>query len=205
MSQLYVSLSAISSSRRDTSLTCMMRRTNLPDLLSRMRFCTTMTSMSGSIPLGTRIGAFSSLLIASLSELAWSVARVPLWPTFIAVNRSSASLPRISPTMMRSGLMRSEFLTSASRSAFSVVSRWTVFSRAKRLISRVSSMVIIRSCGGTNAARAFSVVVFPLAVPPTIMRLSGKSAMPSTESHRNAARSASSVPFFIRSTMLIGL
>src|SRR5919202_1712070 len=40
---------------------------------------------------------------ASRGELAWIVDSEPSWPVFIACNMSSASEPRTSPTMMRSG------------------------------------------------------------------------------------------------------
>ena len=51
---------------------------------------------------------------ASRGELACSVDREPSWPVFIACIMSSASPPRTSPTMMRSGRMRSA-LRSRSR------------------------------------------------------------------------------------------
>ncbi len=46
-------------------------------------------------------------------EPAWTVVSDPSWPVFIACSMSSASGPRTSPTMMRSGRMRSAFRTSA--------------------------------------------------------------------------------------------
>ena len=46
---------------------------------------------------------------ASRGELAWIVVSDPSWPVFIACIISKASLPRTSPTMIRSGRMRSEF------------------------------------------------------------------------------------------------
>ena len=50
-------------------------------------------------------------LSASRGELACSVPIEPSWPVFIACNRSNASGPRTSPTMMRSGRMRRQFFT----------------------------------------------------------------------------------------------
>ncbi|GJE69409.1 hypothetical protein CHKEEEPN_0937 [Methylorubrum podarium] len=47
----------------------------------------------------------------SRGELACSVPIEPSWPVFIACSRSKASGPRTSPTMMRSGRMRRQFLT----------------------------------------------------------------------------------------------
>ena len=49
---------------------------------------------------------------ASSGELAWHVDSEPSWPVFIAHNMSTASGPRTSPTMMRSGRMRSALRTS---------------------------------------------------------------------------------------------
>ena len=51
--------------------------------------------------------------IASRGVLAWMVAIEPSWPVFIACSMSKASSPRHSPRMMRSGRMRSAFLTSS--------------------------------------------------------------------------------------------
>ena len=45
--------------------------------------------------------------------LAWPVDIEPSWPVFMAWSMSSASPPRHSPTMMRSGRMRSELRTSS--------------------------------------------------------------------------------------------
>jgi len=44
-------------------------------------------------------------------EFACSVVSEPSWPVFIACSMSSAAPSRTSPTMMRSGRMRSEFFT----------------------------------------------------------------------------------------------
>ncbi len=43
--------------------------------------------------------------------LEWIVPIEPSWPVFIACSRSNTSGPRTSPTMMRSGRMRRQFLT----------------------------------------------------------------------------------------------
>ena len=48
---------------------------------------------------------------ASRGQLACSVPIEPSWPVFIACSRSKASGPRTSPTMIRSGRMRRQFLT----------------------------------------------------------------------------------------------
>ncbi len=47
----------------------------------------------------------------SRGVLAWIVPIEPSWPVFIACSRSNTSGPRTSPTMMRSGRMRRQFLT----------------------------------------------------------------------------------------------
>src|SRR5215216_4278320 len=49
--------------------------------------------------------------IASRGLFAWIVAIEPSWPVFMAWSMSKASSPRHSPRMMRSGRMRSAFLT----------------------------------------------------------------------------------------------
>ena len=46
---------------------------------------------------------FSSRVSASRGVLAWIVVIEPSWPVFIACSMSSASAPRTSPMMMRSG------------------------------------------------------------------------------------------------------
>ena len=53
----------------------------------------------------------SMRLSASRGELAWTVVSEPSWPVFMAWSMSSASAPRTSPTMMRSGRMRSALRT----------------------------------------------------------------------------------------------
>jgi len=55
---------------------------------------------------------FSSRDRASRGVFEWTVASEPSWPVFIACSMSSASGPRTSPRMMRSGRMRSALRTS---------------------------------------------------------------------------------------------
>ena len=54
----------------------------------------------------------SSRLSASRGVLAWSVVSEPSWPVFIACSMSTASAPRTSPMMIRSGRMRSALTSS---------------------------------------------------------------------------------------------
>ncbi len=113
--------------------------------------------------------------IASRGLLAWMVAIEPSWPVFMACSMSKASSPRHSPRMMRSGRMRSAFLTS---------SRWRISPLPSRLGGRVSmratcgccscssaasSMVIRRSFSEMKAESALSMVVLPEPVPPEMM------------------------------------
>ena len=49
--------------------------------------------------------------MASRGELAWTVVSEPSWPVFIACSMSSVSPPRTSPTIIRSGRIRSELRT----------------------------------------------------------------------------------------------
>ena len=103
------------------------------------------------------------------------VAIEPSWPVFMACSMSNASSPRHSPRMMRSGRIRSAFLTS---------SRWRISPLPSRFGGRVSmratcgccscssaasSMVIRRSFSEMKAESAFSIVVLPEPVPPEMM------------------------------------
>ena len=113
--------------------------------------------------------------IASRGVLAWMVAIEPSWPVFMACSMSKASSPRHSPRMMRSGRMRSAFLTS---------SRWRISPLPSMFGGRVSmrttcgccscssaasSMVIRRSFSEMNAESALSIVVLPEPVPPEMI------------------------------------
>lgn len=116
--------------------------------------------------------SISSRYRHSRGELAWIVPIEPSWPVFIACSISSTSPPRTSPTMMRSGRIRS-VLRSRSRMVTTPVpskppgrlsSRTTCgwFSDS----SAVSSMVTTRSFSGTWNASALSSEVLPELVPP---------------------------------------
>jgi hypothetical protein len=52
---------------------------------------------------------FSRREQASRALLAWIVVIDPSWPVFMACSMSITSSPRVSPTMMRSGRIRSAF------------------------------------------------------------------------------------------------
>ena len=54
---------------------------------------------------------FSIRVSASRALFACTVEIEPSWPVFIACSMSNASTPRTSPTMIRSGRMRSAFHT----------------------------------------------------------------------------------------------
>ena len=75
--------------------------------------------------------------------LAWMVVIDPSWPVVIACSMSKASSPRTSPTMMRSGRMRSAFLTS---------SRWRISPRPSILGGRVSRRPTCGCCSCSSAA-----------------------------------------------------
>ena len=85
----------------------------------------------------------SMRLSASRGELACSVPIEPSWPVFIACSRSKASGPRTSPTMMRSGRMRRQFLTR---------SRIVTCPTPSRLGGRVSSRTTCGCCSCSSAA-----------------------------------------------------
>ncbi|MBM2829156.1 MAG: hypothetical protein HW408_1688, partial [Actinobacteria bacterium] len=109
---------------------------------------------------------------ASLQEFAWMVEMEPSWPVFIACSMSSASPPRTSPTMIRSGRIR-RALRTRSRCVtvpFPSMLEGRVSSRTVcsccRISSAASSTVMIRSSSGIEADRMFRKVVFPAPVPP---------------------------------------
>ena len=86
----------------------------------RSRVSCTMTSIAEAIcsriaRSGRSMPAISTIVSmrasASRGELAWIVESDPSWPVFIACSMSRLSAPRTSPTMMRSGRMRSELRT----------------------------------------------------------------------------------------------
>ena len=120
---------------------------------------------------------------ASRGELACSVPIEPSWPVFIACSRSNASGPRTSPTMMRSGRIRRQFLTR---------SRMVIWPSPSRLGGRVSrrttcgccscssaasSQVMMRSSSSMNWVRQLSSVVLPEPVPPETIVLTRQRPM----------------------------
>ena len=115
--------------------------------------------------------------MASRGLLACSVPIEPSWPVFIACSRSNASGPRTSPTMMRSGRMRRQFLTrsrmvispSPSRLGGRVSSRTTC--GCCSCSSAESSQVMMRSSLSIEPVRQLSSVVLPEPVPPEISTL----------------------------------
>ena len=114
---------------------------------------------------------------ASRALLAWTVVRLPSWPVFIACSMSSASSPRTSPTMMRSGRIRRALITSCRCLTAPLpsmlggrVSRRTTW-RCRRTSSAASSTVTMRSLSEMNPDSTLSSVVFPAPVPPETMTL----------------------------------
>ena len=108
----------------------------------------------------------------------------PSWPVFMAWSMSSASEPRTSPTMMRSGRMRralrtrSRIVTSpllsmlGGRASNRITCCWRSWS------STASSMVTMRSLAGTKDDRTLSSVVLPVPVPPETSTLRPPSTAP---------------------------
>ena len=136
---------------------------------------------------------FSSRVSASRGRLAWMVPSEPSWPVFIACSMSIASAPRISPRMMRSGRMRSAFLTR---------SRMVISPLPSRLGGRVSSRTTCGCCSCSSAASsmvtmrsplsiicdiALSSVVLPEPVPPE-MRMLSRDARGDLEHRRHRRR-----------------
>src|SRR5207253_3119506 len=109
---------------------------------------------------------------ASFGLLAWSVDIDPSWPVFMAWSMSRASPPRHSPTMMRSGRIRRQLLTSSRIGTAPLPS--TLGGRDSSWIqcgccswsSAASSHVISRSFPGMNVERMLRRVVLPEPVPP---------------------------------------
>ena len=83
----------------------------------------------GRLTLAIRI-MLSTRASASRAELEWIVDMEPLCPVFIACIMSKASGPRTSPTMIRSGRMRSALRTR---------SRWAICPWPSMLGGRVSN------------------------------------------------------------------
>ena len=130
----------------------------------------------------------------------------PSLPWHMALSIGMTSLPRTSPTITRSGVIRSAHRTSSarvispspsvlgSRLCIATTSGWAASSQSRHS-SRLSSMVISRSPGGIALASARSRVVLPTEVPPeTRMFLRAL-----TSAARNAARGSSRVPLRTRS------
>ena len=139
---------------------------------------------------------------ASAAEFECTVVIDPAWPVFSACSMSSASAPRTSPTMMRSGRMRSalrtswRMVTSPLPSTFggrlSRRSTCGCWSRS----SAASSIVMIRSARSTNEDSTLSRVVLPDPVPPLTTML----LRPSTRSRRKDTASAVTVALSTRSS-----
>src|SRR3990172_9321953 len=166
-----------------------------------------MREIAGSIERGTSMGGPVSRATVSWVLLACTVAYT-LCPVWIASKRTwASSLRRISPTMMRSGRIRSEFtrrssmVTAPLPSGFaSLVTMGTQCRYLGSCISCVSSMLMMRWLGGKKLAMALSMLVFHEAVPPATSMLSSY-WMPS---QMRAAPLAETVPFLTRSVTVQG-
>ena len=92
---------------------------------------------------------FSSRVSASRGALAWIVVIDPSWPVFIACSMSTASAPRTSPRMMRSGRIRSALRTSA---------RWVTSPLPSMLGGRVSRRTTCGCCSWSSAASSMVMI-----------------------------------------------
>ena len=117
---------------------------------------------------------------------------------------SRASMPRTSPTMMRSGRMRRAFLTRSARLNSSSLSRREQLSSKNVFNSKVSSITTRRSVSGINPNKEFKSVVFPTPGPPAMMMLAGRIDIPSMYIHNWAATSWVKLPSRTKSKMLNG-
>ena len=141
-------ISVICVTRREPSTSREMctSRSKPPAICSRIALTgSSMPAISTSI---------SSRCSASRAEFAWTVVSDPSWPVFIAWSMSSVSAPRTSPTMIRSGRMRSalrtrsRMRTSPSPSTFGGRDSSETTCRCSSRSSAASSTVTIRSVAG---------------------------------------------------------
>lgn len=137
--------------------------------------CCRIASSGNSAPMSTMVSIRDSI---SRQEFACPVDSDPSCPLFNACSMSSASAPRISPTIIRSGLIRklvrikSRMVIAPFPSTFAFrVSMVTTFSSVFSRSSAASSIVIIRSSFGIKLDNTFKSVVLPDAVPPQIKTL----------------------------------
>ena len=142
----------------------------------------------------------------SRGVLAWPVDIEPSWPVFMAWSMSSASPPRHSPTMIRSGRMRRELRTSSrmgmaplpsmlgGRDSSVMTCSWRSWSSA------ASSMVTMRSSLGMKDERMLSIVVLPEPVPPATKMF----RRASTHALRKSNISGVAVPKRMRSSTVNG-
>ena len=121
---------------------------------SALATCSRIAVTGSSMPAISTIVSIRESVSRGLFE--WIVVSEPSWPVFIAWSMSSASAPRASPTMMRSGRIRSELRT-RSRILISPVpsmfggrdsSEHTC--SCQSLSSFASSIVTMRSSFGMN-------------------------------------------------------
>ncbi len=177
--------------------TCMMR--------SRAEaICSRMARIGRSKPAISTI--VSMRLMASRGLLAWTVVIEPSWPVFMAWSMSSASAPRTSPTMMRSGRIRRAFLTRSRMATVPVpsadggrLSRFTTWGCCS-WSSAESSIVMTRSPSGMKAESTLRLVVLPVPVPPETRMLS----FPRTQASITVVRSRVQVPKSMRSLAVYG-
>ncbi len=142
-------------------------------------------------------------LMASRGLLACSVPIEPSWPVFMAWRRSNASGPRTSPTMMRSGRIRRQFLT---RSRMVIAPEPSRFGgRVSRRTtcgccscsSAASSQVTTRSVGSMKAVMVLSRVVLPEPVPPEMTMLQRQAPMTPRTRAPSGLMEAYSTRFFM--------
>ena len=114
----------------------------------------------------------------SRGVLAWAVVSDPSWPVFIAWSMSSASPPRHSPTITRSGrirkvaLMQSRAVMAPVPSMFAGRVSMRIQCSLASCSSAESSMLTMRSSSWMKLLRTLSSVVLPEPVPPEMTTLS---------------------------------
>lgn len=132
----------------------------------------------------------------SQTEFACRVPAPPSWPVLSAASKSTTSAPRISPTTMRSGRMRSDccrsraIVISPRPSALARRATSVTTCGCKGASSAVSSITRMRSESGTVPSIAESKVVLPAPVPP----MTRKEAWRSTIARSRGSTSAAMLP-----------
>ena len=167
--------------------------------------CSRMARIGRSIPaISVMVSRRDSV---SRGLLEWAVVIEPSWPVFMACSMSRRFESRISPTMIRSGRMRSALttrfwmVTSPRPSMFGGRDSSVTTCSWRSWSSAAFSMVMMRSSPGMNCDSTLRKVVLPEPVPPEITML----RRASTQAFRNSTASGVIVPYSTSCSTVIGI